>query len=350
MQSQVKRRIVFGLTTGGLLATGGAGFAHADASSAGSGDSGTTTAGSPGILSGNTIQIPVDIPINVCGVTANVIGLLNPAAGNHCSNDGGATASGADQGTGGATATGRSVGSPGILSGNTIQAPVHIPVNACGDSVNVVGVGNSAKDNHCRNGGGATTGSGSGGGATATGSSVGSPGILSGNTIQVPVDVPVNLCGDTVNVVGVGNSAKGNHCHNSGGSSTGGSTATGSSVGSPGILSGNTVQLPISVPVNACGDSVNVVGVGNGAEGDSCANNTPSTPPTTTTPPPTTSTPGGWVAPHTTGAETGGAIPAAATGMLAHTGADALMLAPIGAALMGGGAFMYRKFKPSRSH
>jgi LPXTG-motif cell wall-anchored protein len=34
--------------------------------------------------------------------------------------------------------------------------------------------------------------------------------------------------------------------------------------------------------------------------------------------------------------------------MLAHTGADGLMLAPIGAALMGGGAFMYRKFKPAR--
>ncbi|MEY9860474.1 hypothetical protein ABH935_006111 [Catenulispora sp. GAS73] len=350
MQSQVKRRIVFGLTTGGLLATGGAGFAHAEASSAGSGDSGTTTAGSPGILSGNTIQIPVDIPINVCGVTANVIGLLNPAAGNHCSNDGGATAGGATAGgSGGATAAGSSVGSPGILSGNTIQAPVHIPVNVCGDSVNVVGVGNGAKDNHCHNGGGATTGGS--GGATATGSSVGSPGILSGNTVQVPVDVPVNLCGDTVNVVGVGNGAKGNHCHNSGGSgSTGGATATGSSVGSPGILSGNTVQLPISVPVNACGDSVNVVGVGNDADGNACANNTPSTPPTTTTPPPTTSTPGGWVAPHTTGAEAGGAVPAApATGMLAHTGADALMLAPIGAALMGGGTLMYRKFKPARS-
>jgi len=333
MQSQVKRRIVFGLTTGGLLATGGAGFAHADASSAGSGD-GTTTSGSPGILSGNTVQIPVDIPINVCGVTANVVGLLNPAAGNHCSNSGGATATGGAAVGGGSTAVGSSHGSPGILSGNTIQAPVHVPVNACGDTVNVVGVGNAAKDNHCHNGGGATVG----GGSTAVGSSSNSPGIISGNTIQVPVDVPVNLCGDTVNVVGVANGAKGNHCHNAGG----GSTAVGSSSNSPGVLSGNTVQLPISVPVNVCGDSVNVVGVGNGAEGNSCANGTPETP---VTPPPPPTTGGHWpVPPQHEGGET--SVPVTTTGMLAHTGADGLMLAPIGAALVGGGAFMYRRFKP----
>jgi hypothetical protein len=40
--------------------------------------------GSPGVLSGNVIQIPVDLDLNVCGNTINVIGLLNPAAGNHC--------------------------------------------------------------------------------------------------------------------------------------------------------------------------------------------------------------------------------------------------------------------------
>lgn len=339
MQSQVKRRIVFGLTTGGMLATGGVGLAHADATATGVGD-GATTAGSPGILSGNTVQIPVDIPINVCGVTANVVGLLNPAEGNHCANSGGATANGGGPSSGGASASGSSVGSPGILSGNTVQAPVHIPVNACGDTVNVVGVGNGAWGNHCANEGGAA-----GGGSTATGSSVGSPGIISGNTVQAPVNVPVNLCGDTVNVVGVGNNADGNHCLNAGGGAmAGGSTATGSSVGSPGIVSGNTIQLPISIPVNVCGDSVNVVGIANGAAGNTCVNDTPAPP--TMTPPPTTTT--GWTAPRTAPTETGTAVPAA-TGMLAHTGADGLMLAPLGAALMGGGAFMYRKYKPRRT-
>jgi ChpA-C len=38
-------------------------------------------ANSPGILSGNVIQIPVDIPINICGNSINIVGLLNPVSG-----------------------------------------------------------------------------------------------------------------------------------------------------------------------------------------------------------------------------------------------------------------------------
>nr|WP_281403019.1 chaplin [Streptomyces luteogriseus] len=43
--------------------------------------------GSPGVLSGNVIQVPIHIPVNLCGNTVNVIGLLNPAFGNECEND-----------------------------------------------------------------------------------------------------------------------------------------------------------------------------------------------------------------------------------------------------------------------
>ena len=43
-------------------------------------------AGSPGILSGNVIQVPINVPINVCGNGLNAIGLLNPTAGNVCIN------------------------------------------------------------------------------------------------------------------------------------------------------------------------------------------------------------------------------------------------------------------------
>ncbi|MEV6751479.1 chaplin [Streptomyces sp. NPDC051214] len=39
---------------------------------------------SPGVLSGNVVQVPVDVPVNACGNSLNVVGLLNPAAGNHC--------------------------------------------------------------------------------------------------------------------------------------------------------------------------------------------------------------------------------------------------------------------------
>lgn len=39
---------------------------------------------SPGLLSGNVVQVPVSVPVNACGNSLNVIGLLNPAAGNKC--------------------------------------------------------------------------------------------------------------------------------------------------------------------------------------------------------------------------------------------------------------------------
>jgi hypothetical protein len=42
--------------------------------------------GSPRVLSGNDIQVPIHVPINVCGNTIDVIGVLNPAVGNTCVN------------------------------------------------------------------------------------------------------------------------------------------------------------------------------------------------------------------------------------------------------------------------
>ncbi|GHC75912.1 chaplin [Streptomyces flavofungini] len=60
---------------------GGAGVAAAD-----SGAHGAAT-NSPGVISGNAVQVPVHVPVNVCGNSINVIGLLNPAFGNTCVND-----------------------------------------------------------------------------------------------------------------------------------------------------------------------------------------------------------------------------------------------------------------------
>jgi len=49
--------------------------------------------------------------------------------------------------TNGSWAGGSAEGSPGVASGNLIQAPVHVPVNAVGNSVNVIGVLNPAFGN-----------------------------------------------------------------------------------------------------------------------------------------------------------------------------------------------------------
>ncbi|MFF2806752.1 chaplin [Streptomyces sp. NPDC058000] len=47
----------------------------------------------------------------------------------------------------GGHAEGKAVNSPGVVSGNLVQAPVHIPANISGNSTNVVGVLNSAFGN-----------------------------------------------------------------------------------------------------------------------------------------------------------------------------------------------------------
>ncbi|RFC73155.1 chaplin [Streptomyces sp. AcE210] len=134
-------------------------------------------AGSPGILSGNTIQAPLDVPVNACGNSVDVVAALNPTFGNSCTNDDGSrpsstrdggsgrAAGGAVHGTGdhgnvggddmsggGAHARSDTQRSPGILSGNSVQAPVDAPVNVCGNSGNVVGVANPAMGNHCSSG------------------------------------------------------------------------------------------------------------------------------------------------------------------------------------------------------
>ncbi|MEU5090986.1 chaplin [Streptomyces sp. NPDC021356] len=59
---------------------GGAGIAAADSGANG------VAAHSPGVISGNVIQIPLHVPVNVCGNTIDIIGLLNPAFGNTCVN------------------------------------------------------------------------------------------------------------------------------------------------------------------------------------------------------------------------------------------------------------------------
>ncbi|MFB7999974.1 chaplin [Streptomyces sp. NPDC056002] len=65
----------------GAVVLGGAGFASADSGAQG------MAMNSPGVLSGNLIQAPIHVPVNACGNTVDVIGLLNPTFGNACVND-----------------------------------------------------------------------------------------------------------------------------------------------------------------------------------------------------------------------------------------------------------------------
>ncbi|MFJ1612504.1 chaplin [Streptomyces sp. NPDC087228] len=171
MRQVTRKGLITVAAAGGVLALSG-GYAHADAGATG----GATD--SPGVLSGNSVQIPVDVPVNICGNSVSVVGLLNPVTGNTCGNGSQSAASGrhasgsqvsgdltqatrtgngkhraltGDTGSG-ATAEGIAKGSPGVLSGNNIAVPIDIPVNACGNSITIGGLLNPAFGNECGNG------------------------------------------------------------------------------------------------------------------------------------------------------------------------------------------------------
>ena len=312
MHYSTRRRVALGLTTGGLLMTGlGMTTAQADTGAAAAGDA----AGSPGVGSGNVLQIPINLPVNLCGNQVDVVGILDSVAGNSCSNGGARTwhAPGSESPRShapGSGAQGASYGSPGIGSGNLIQIPVNAPVNICGNQLDVVGVGNSDRGNSCVN-------RGAGGGASAAGSGAHSPGILAGNVIQVPLNAPVNVCGNQVGVIAVLDSVIGNNCAN----------------GGPGGPHHPPVPAPVPVPG--------------------------STPPSGATPPSTgcTCTPPSPHHHHHHGSSTTevGGHPGASAGsgssggMLAHTGTSVLEFAPFGAGLLSGGVLLKRKL-PTRQH
>ena len=78
--SRIRKAAAVAAMVGGLV------FAGAGAASADSGAFGEAS-NSPGVLSGNVVQVPVDVDANVCGDSLDVLGALNPAFGNSCSND-----------------------------------------------------------------------------------------------------------------------------------------------------------------------------------------------------------------------------------------------------------------------
>ncbi|MGW3008709.1 chaplin [Streptomyces sp. NPDC001219] len=79
----MSHRIKSALVTAGACAVvlGGAGLAGADSGAGGA------ALDSPGVLSGNNIQIPVQIPVHLCGNTISIIGVFNPAFGTPCWTD-----------------------------------------------------------------------------------------------------------------------------------------------------------------------------------------------------------------------------------------------------------------------
>lgn len=89
-------------------------------------------------LTGNTIQVPVAVAADVCGVQANVIASNNFGGNAICTSASRSTASGG--GGGGGTTTQQGLVNV-ALTGNTIQVPVGVAADVCGVQANVIASG-----------------------------------------------------------------------------------------------------------------------------------------------------------------------------------------------------------------
>lgn len=146
MRQVARKGLITVAAASGMLAITG-GYANADAGAKG------ITEDASGFLSGNVIQAPVSVPVNICGNTVNVLGALNPAVGNDCAQGSGSSRSGGSGGkSDGAGAVGVSDGADGIGSGNVIQLPIDAPVNLCGNNLGLAALENASIDNGCVNG------------------------------------------------------------------------------------------------------------------------------------------------------------------------------------------------------
>jgi hypothetical protein len=132
-----------------------------------------------------------------------------------------------------------------VLNGNNVYVPVQVPINLCGTAIGVIG--------------GAVAGC-EGGAATESAhltenTAAESTGVLNGNNVYVPVQIPINVCGNAIGLLG--GAAAG--CQGGAATDPAGSGA-GTAGGGTGLGNGNNIQVPIQIPVNVCGNAIGLLG------------------------------------------------------------------------------------------
>ncbi|WP_106248508.1 chaplin [Allonocardiopsis opalescens] len=192
------------------------------------------TSGAGGVAAGNQIEVPVDVRAVICGNALAALGLSAAECEQVAQ-----TLYTADQGQ-------STDGSGGIASGNQISIPVDAAIEVCGNSVSVLGLSAAECERtvhtlHESEQNQSTDGSG---------------GIASGNQISIPVDVAVEVCGNSVSVLGLSAAECEETVHTLHESEQNQSTD-----GSGGIASGNQVTVPVDVAAEICGNSVSVLGL-----------------------------------------------------------------------------------------
>src|SRR5579859_4829613 len=93
-------------------------------------------------------------------------------------------------------------------------------------------------------------------GLAFAGQTSGNNSIGGGNQASVPVSIPVDVCGNALALLGGAfGSCAGGAWTQSGGGSGGAVTSGNHSIGG-----GNQISVPVSIPVNVCGNAVAVLG------------------------------------------------------------------------------------------
>ncbi|MFC7528958.1 chaplin family protein [Actinoplanes sp. GCM10030250] len=281
----------------GILAAGALLFAPAAAQAD---EIDQLSAGNSGIGTGNQISLPITVPVNLVGNSAAVAGFSQAqGVGNNVLLENGRNGR-----NGGGTKVGQlAAGNSGFLTGNQISVPITVPVNVAGNSAAVLGksTGVGVANNVIAEESARTEGfrdDRRGGDVDSVGQlSAGNSGFLTGNQVSVPITVPINACGNSLallgasqgvgvcnNVIGVPNDrrswnqesktarhAESGCCDNDGDRGGRGTRVGQLSAGNRGFVTGNQISAPITVPINACGNSLGAL-LGHSTAVGSCNN------------------------------------------------------------------------------
>ena len=237
MKTWVRKTLSVGVLAAGALLFAPA-AAHADVSQDSSDNN--------GILNGTQLVAPVSIPLNIVGNAIGVAGEANAAG------------AGFNGWTEGGKVNQDSSDNNGILNGTQAYLPINVPVNVVGNAVGVLGEANAAgtgwngrKKESTRTEGG-----------KVNQDSSDNNGVLNGTQIYAPIDVPINICGNALSLLGEANAAAmcGNGKHR-----TEGAWVSQDSSDNNGIANGTQLYAPISLPVNLAGNAIGVLGEGNAA-------------------------------------------------------------------------------------
>ena len=234
-----------------------------------------TTGFNGGILNGNQLSNTLQVPVNVCGNSIAVLGFANASCGGGAvANTGGMHAHRGGESTqlerrhhgnggmagangwGGASANSNGGGNwttgynAGLLNGNQASNTIQVPIDLCGHAIAVAGFSSAS----CSGGAWANAESATTESARTEDRTTGfNAGVANGNQISNTLQVPINVCGNSIAVLGFSSAScgggavantggmgngNGHHRHHQGGNggdngtgdSNGGYDATGNSV------------------------------------------------------------------------------------------------------------------------